>query len=162
MGRPIHIGTDLGTDLAGADATGLEGLFADQYDALVRLAYLIVGSTEAAEDVAQEAFVKVGLRWRTIDDPPRYIKAAVVNGARSVLRRRHREHRRPLEREIATTDTAAVDDALGLRDVLPRTGAGEQPTTYADGSLTSGILAHVVIDVTDTLPRSGVRPTWIR
>ncbi|MGW1995764.1 RNA polymerase sigma factor, partial [Embleya sp. NPDC001921] len=59
---------------------------------LVRLATLLVDDQETAEDVVQEAFTAAfrrhGARLGELDDPPAYLRRCVVNGARSVLRRR--------------------------------------------------------------------------
>ncbi|MFE5331967.1 RNA polymerase sigma factor, partial [Embleya sp. NPDC056575] len=59
---------------------------------LVRLATLLVDDQETAEDVVQEAFTaafrRYGARLGELDDPPAYLRRCVVNGARSVLRRR--------------------------------------------------------------------------
>lgn len=59
---------------------------------LVRLATLLVDDQETAEDVVQEAFTaafrQYGARLGELDDPPAYLRRCVVNGARSVLRRR--------------------------------------------------------------------------
>jgi RNA polymerase sigma-70 factor (sigma-E family) len=65
------------------------------YDAhalgLIRLAYLMLGSQAAAEDVVQDAFCGLYRRWRHIADPGKallYVRSAVINGCRSELRRR--------------------------------------------------------------------------
>ncbi|MFE3316108.1 RNA polymerase sigma factor, partial [Embleya sp. NPDC059213] len=59
---------------------------------LVRLATLLVDDQETAEDVVQEAFTAAFRRYGAglgeLDDPPAYLRRCVVNGARSVLRRR--------------------------------------------------------------------------
>ncbi|MEV6317096.1 SigE family RNA polymerase sigma factor [Streptomyces sp. NPDC051776] len=58
---------------------------------LVRLAVLLVGDHATAEDVVQDAFAAVCRRWRALDDGTSkvpYLRRAVVNRARSVLRRR--------------------------------------------------------------------------
>jgi RNA polymerase sigma-70 factor (sigma-E family) len=67
------------------------------YDAhalgLIRLAYLMLGSQAAAEDVVQEAFCGLYRRWRHVTDPGKallYVRSAVINGCRSELRRRNR------------------------------------------------------------------------
>jgi DNA-directed RNA polymerase specialized sigma24 family protein len=54
---------------------------------MVRLAWLMTGSRELAEDVVQDAFVQVNLRWSTIDTPVAYLRVAVVNGTRAHARR---------------------------------------------------------------------------
>ncbi|MBB6345173.1 SigE family RNA polymerase sigma factor [Nonomuraea muscovyensis] len=59
--------------------------------ALVRLAFLLVGDQESAEDVVQDTFAAVFRRWSKLSDRGEvlpYLRKAVVNGCRMVLRRR--------------------------------------------------------------------------
>lgn len=69
----------------------LRDLYRDHYRGLVRLATLLVDDRETAEEVVQDAFVKVHAGWHRIAEPDRalpYLRSAVLNGARSALRRR--------------------------------------------------------------------------
>jgi RNA polymerase sigma-70 factor (sigma-E family) len=72
----------------------LSVLFRRYHADLVRLAVLLVGDQETAEDVVQDVFTRLHARraWRDRAAGPErslaYIRAAVVNGCRSVLRRR--------------------------------------------------------------------------
>jgi RNA polymerase sigma-70 factor (sigma-E family) len=68
-----------------------DDLFVQRWAATVRLALLLVDDEASAEDVAQEAFTGLLRHWNQLADPARaqsYLHRAVVNGARSVLRRR--------------------------------------------------------------------------
>jgi RNA polymerase sigma-70 factor (sigma-E family) len=60
--------------------------------ALVRLAVLLVDDLPTAEDVVQDAFTalyrRYGTRLADLDNAAAYLHTAVVNGSRSVLRRR--------------------------------------------------------------------------
>jgi RNA polymerase sigma-70 factor (sigma-E family) len=58
---------------------------------LVRLAVVMVGDRSAAEDVVQEAFCGLYRRWAALSDPGNalsYVRSSVLNGCRSLLRRR--------------------------------------------------------------------------
>jgi len=60
-------------------------------DSMIRLAALLLGGTDAAEDVVQEAFIRVFDARERLDDPDRavgYLRTTVVNLARSRWRRR--------------------------------------------------------------------------
>jgi RNA polymerase sigma-70 factor (sigma-E family) len=73
-----------------ADAA-LEELYAAHWRSLVRLAVLLVRDVPTAEEVVQDAFVAVHARWTRLRDHDKalaYLRQCVVNGARSVLRRR--------------------------------------------------------------------------
>ena len=66
-------------------------LFSAHRLSLVRLATLLVDDVQSAEDVVQDAFAGFLGRSRALDDPDKalaYLRTAVVNNARSALRRR--------------------------------------------------------------------------
>ncbi|KID29281.1 RNA polymerase sigma factor [Prauserella rugosa] len=69
----------------------LEDLYRQHRMRLVRLAILLVDEPATAEDVVQEAFTGLHRNWGKLRDAAAavgYLRAAVVNGSRSVLRRR--------------------------------------------------------------------------
>jgi len=65
-------------------------IFRQHHADLVRLALLLVGDRACAEDVVQDVFTRLCGRGRALeqDSALGYVRAAVVNGCRSVLRRR--------------------------------------------------------------------------
>ena len=75
---------------AGAPRT-LSDLYRDHRMRMVRLAVLLVDDPSTAEDVVQEAFTGLHRHWSSLRDEAAavgYLRTAVVNGSRSVLRRR--------------------------------------------------------------------------
>jgi RNA polymerase sigma-70 factor (sigma-E family) len=105
--RPVAVVTDADTD---ADVVASQ-LFRDRYGTLVQMARLLVDDTESAEEVVQEAFVRLYGSWRRLRDPGRaeaYVRSAVRNLARDQLRRR-----RTVRRYRAATATATGPDAAG-------------------------------------------------
>ena len=85
-----------------ADDDAFAALFEEHHEPLVRLARLLVDDRGSGEEVVQDAFVRVYRRWGRIDDPVRYLRRAVVNGARSRLR-----HRAVVRRYVAPAVRAA-------------------------------------------------------
>lgn len=71
--------------------TGIDDLFSSlysaQFDHLVRLASLMVGSTPAAEDIVQDAFTKLHDRLARIDTPQAWLRTTVTNACRNERRR---------------------------------------------------------------------------
>ena len=65
-----------------------EEFYRTEYAPMVRLARGLVDASEAAEEIAQDAFARVFERWDRLDSPGGYLRTAVVNGARSELRKR--------------------------------------------------------------------------
>jgi RNA polymerase sigma-70 factor (sigma-E family) len=96
-----------------ADASDLTALFARRHAELVRLAVLLVDDQATAEDVVQDVFARLhGRRAQGAGDEHSlaYVRAAVLNGCRSQLRRRALARRlarvqsKPLE--LLTQDSA--------------------------------------------------------
>jgi RNA polymerase sigma-70 factor (sigma-E family) len=87
---------------AGTDP--LAALHREHYASLVRLASLVLGDVGLAEQVVQDAFVKLHLRWgglRQLDRAPAYLRSCVLNGARSQLRHQKVRDRHDARRTVA-------------------------------------------------------------
>lgn len=88
-----------------AERGRLETLYAAHAPAAARLAYLLTGDRALAEDLVQEAFVRMFGRFRDLRNPEAfgaYLRKTVVNLTRSHFRRRgveraylEKESRRP-------------------------------------------------------------------
>ena len=52
-------------------ADGFEALYAEEYEPMLRIAFLLVDSTDLAEEVVHDAFAKVYERWHQADQPRR-------------------------------------------------------------------------------------------
>ncbi|HEY3953581.1 MAG TPA: sigma-70 family RNA polymerase sigma factor [Streptosporangiaceae bacterium] len=81
-------------------------IFRQHHADLVRLALLLLGDRACAEDVVQDVFTRLcaGHRKLAQDSAVAYVRTAVVNGCRSVHRRR------ALARRVALTRTAPWPD----------------------------------------------------
>jgi RNA polymerase sigma-70 factor (sigma-E family) len=82
---------------------------------MVRLAALLVDDRETAEDVAQDAFAALHRRWKSLaaeDAAVAYLRSCVVNGARSVLRRRRTVRRNPQPDQSGSTVEGSDSAAL--------------------------------------------------
>jgi RNA polymerase sigma-70 factor (sigma-E family) len=86
--------------VAPAAAPGLAGLYHEHYRSLVQLASLLLDDVATCEEVVQDAFVAVhrrGLDGVADDRAPAYLRSAVLNAARSQMRRRQvRDRLRPV------------------------------------------------------------------
>jgi RNA polymerase sigma-70 factor (sigma-E family) len=94
---------------------GVERLYREYRLNMVRLALLLVDDRETAEDVAQDAFAALHRRWDSLsseDAAIGYLRACVVNGARSVLRRRRTVRQHPAPRADLLTVAPADGRAL--------------------------------------------------
>jgi RNA polymerase sigma-70 factor (sigma-E family) len=71
-------------------AAAITALYAEHALGLVRLAHVMLGDRAAAEDVVHDAFCGLYRHWSNLTDPGKaqaYLRSAVLNGSRSVLRR---------------------------------------------------------------------------
>ncbi|MEX1006742.1 MAG: sigma-70 family RNA polymerase sigma factor [Acidimicrobiia bacterium] len=93
-------------------------LYEESFGSMVRLAVALTGSEASAEDLVQDAFVRVHARWGRITTPTAYLRRAVVNACRSAGRRATRE-RAASFRERATTDSLNADELFDVLERLP-------------------------------------------
>ena len=79
-----------------ARRSGMEELYTVNAQRAGRLAYFLVGDRELAQDLVQEAFLKVFARWGNLREPQSfaaYLNRTIVNLARKRHRRRGVERR---------------------------------------------------------------------
>ena len=84
-----------------ARTSSMEELYRANAQRAGRLAYFLVGDKELAQDLVQEAFLKVFARWGNLRDPhsfAAYLNRTIVNLANKAHRRRGVE-RRYLEKQ---------------------------------------------------------------
>ena len=102
---------------AGEDFASVYG--AHHTDAL-RLAYLLCGDPDRAEDAVAEAFVRVyrQMRRNEIRNPRAYVRRAVVNEINSRFRRLALERREALKRSGDDRGTRPADEAIADSDEM--------------------------------------------
>ena len=67
-----------------------ESFFEDEMERLLRALSVITGSRTEAEDIAQDAFIRIYERWdqvRTMENPSGYLYRTALNGFRNETRR---------------------------------------------------------------------------
>lgn len=114
MERSWSLALQVGTE--STQALTFEELFADQHERLYRALYLIVGNSHEAEELMQDAFVKVLERWDRIDNPAGYLYRSALNSTRSRFRRLQLAATRTLSAGESEDPFAAAD----LRDQVVR------------------------------------------
>jgi RNA polymerase sigma-70 factor (ECF subfamily) len=98
------------------EGAAFEDFFRAEHPRLYRTLYLATGSAHEADELAQEAFLKVWERWervREMDEPRGYLYRIAMNAFRSRLRRAARAARRVFDRPPPPEDPFALAD---LRD----------------------------------------------
>jgi RNA polymerase sigma-70 factor (sigma-E family) len=95
-----------------------DALYRSEYPSLVRLAALLTGSGAIAEEIVQDAFVRSRSALDGAERPAAYLRTAVVNGCRTMHRRRALALRRVPRAaglaEAAEPELHELADVLGL------------------------------------------------
>lgn len=96
----------------------IEALYAAHYQPMLRMALLLMGGDSLAEDIVQEAFIRVYGSRSNIRDPDRaaaYLRVTTMNLARNALRRRLLADRHPpaLPAVAATPEERAMAGVRG-------------------------------------------------
>ncbi len=130
------------------DVSGFDAFYRDEYDPMVRLAYLLCGDRETATEVVHDAFVVTYERWGRLERPGGYLRTAVVNRCRDLGRRRR------FRSDAAVPDRAVDAEADSVLDAVavlpPKRRAAVVLRYYLDLS---------EADIAETL---GVRPGTVK
>ena len=149
----------VGTGVSVVPHLSFDDFYAEEAERLLRALILLVGSAAEAEELTQEAFVRVFQRWervRVMDDPTGYLFRTAMNLARSRWRRVNRIRRQTLDPAtvVATDPTSSIDAAVVVRAALR--------------ALTDRQRAAIVLTVfleftpTEAADVLGVRPSTVR
>jgi RNA polymerase sigma-70 factor (sigma-E family) len=120
-----------GEDMVVEAATGFDELFRMRYEPMVRVAFLMVGSRAEAEDVVQDAFARVELRWNRLENPAGYLHRCVVNRSHDMLGRRRLEQRFGRLRREETSELQADELGDALAALPPKRRAAVVLRYYA-------------------------------
>ena len=103
--------------------------FTSQYGRLRRLGFLLTGDWAQAEDLAQEALVRVYWRWSLVRrqaHPEAYARKVLVNRHRSLLRRLRLEARHAQQARVEAPGLGRRDDLLALQAAIRRLPARQR------------------------------------
>jgi RNA polymerase sigma factor (sigma-70 family) len=118
------------------DAAGegrFEEVYRSSYPRMTRIAFLMTGSNETAEEVVQDAFVALYQRLDDVAEPAGYLYRSVVNGCRARRRRQAVAERLGAPRPRADVLPPDLDETWqALRQVAPRRRAALVLRYYAD------------------------------
>ncbi len=96
----------------------LATLYLSQRARMVRLARLLTGSNAIAEDVVQEAFLKMHAATQSPRNPEAYLRTVVTNLSWSHMRHRHVEQRIHMPRQVTASDPE-IDETWSALCRLP-------------------------------------------
>ncbi len=127
MKAPTHQ-TDPPTGVAADAAAEFRAFFGQHHAALARLAHLLTGDADGADNLAADALLALWHRWdrvRAADHPAAYARGVLANMARSRIRGAVRERRRVTlfwaghSEQTDGPDVAAVVDVREALRALP-------------------------------------------
>jgi RNA polymerase sigma-70 factor (sigma-E family) len=101
------------------ERVNLADLYAAHYPAMVRLAGFLLGSAASAEDLAQDAFVRMATATVPLREPDRalgYLRSVVVNACRSSHRHRLVVDRYERRARVVNDTRSAEESALTAFD----------------------------------------------
>ncbi|MEU5341705.1 MULTISPECIES: SigE family RNA polymerase sigma factor [unclassified Streptomyces] len=110
----------MGTVVDDAASVEFHAFFERHYTELARLAHLLTGESDAADDLAADALLALWHRWdrvRAADHPVAYARGVVANLARSRIRSAVRERRRITLFWSQREDKTENPDIPGMVDV---------------------------------------------
>lgn len=101
---------------AGGVDAGFEAFYRAEYPGAVRLARLLLHDHARAEEVAQEAFLRMLARFDSTERPVGYVRTAVINLCRDQHRRTARLRALPRRREpvVAPPELPASSSAVWM------------------------------------------------
>ncbi len=117
-----------GVEAAGDAEAEFHAFFERHYAELARLAHLLTGEADGADDLAADALLALWHRWdrvRAAEHPAAYARGVVANMARSRIRSAVRERRRITlfwsgrDEGVADPDVPAVVDVREALRALP-------------------------------------------
>jgi RNA polymerase sigma-70 factor (ECF subfamily) len=160
----------------------LKALFDAEESALLRFAFGVVGQRETAEDLVQEAFLRLHEHWNDVENPRAWLYRSIRNMALNHLRDHRRETTMDEGRDWASESPTAAEvlgrhEAVGVLRML----MAEMPTqdqelilwkysgslSYEEISKRSGLsvsnvgykLHHLLKGLADAMRRMGVDST---
>ena len=144
-----------------------EVVFREEYPSIRRTVALILGDMEDADEVTQEAFTQLHLKWKRVsgyDRPGAWVRRVAI---RLVVRRRNRTNRgRELEvlASGATLDDESIDPDVvrAIRELPPRQRAAIVLRYYADLEIKDVAAALGCADATARVHLHRARETLAR
>jgi RNA polymerase sigma-70 factor (sigma-E family) len=130
---------------------GFAATYAAHRDRLRRLAYLLTGQREVAEELVQDAFVRLHDRWDTVESPPAYLRTVVARLCIGWRRRATMGRERERSYAPVTEEPPAFDETWELLHRLP-----------ADQRAVLVLRFYADMSVEDTAAALGCPPATVR
>ena len=131
--------TDNHETTGGRTGPSFDAFYRDEYAAVVRLAFVLTGRRELAEELAQDAFLACHRRWETVsryDNPRAWMRRVVTNRCVSSGRRHVTELRLAArlrrERQVDPELSDSAEQLWSIVRRLPKRQAQTLALAFAD------------------------------
>ena len=131
------------------DRTWIAELYEREWPSLMRVAYLLTSSRPTAEEIVQDAFVRLQATRTTVLNPAAYLRTVVVNACRDVHR-----HQAVVARNPPPAPEPAIAEHDEMFDALARLPWRQQAALV--------LRFHVDLAELDIAAALGCRPTTVR
>ena len=121
MNNPLHLATEAPASETLEASRRFETFYDAESQSLFRRLWLVTGNRAEAEEIMQDAFLKVWERWEKVgamDDPGGYLYRTAMNLFRKRYRRAALAIRRSIGLAPSRDDFADADDRDAVRRVL--------------------------------------------
>ena len=135
----------------GVPKSSLEAVFEAEQRPLLRYAFGLVGRREVAEELVQDAFMRLHQHWGEVQQPRAWLFRCVRNRAFNHLRDNKRE---------TLTSPDAPDTFLGT-DLDPKRGGGQEAPDDVLGRLEAAGMLHVLVEELDERDREMLRMKYV-
>jgi RNA polymerase sigma factor (sigma-70 family) len=139
----------------GGASGGFEVFFAAHHGRLFAAMCAVTGDRQEAEEIAQDAFLKIWERWDTVSglkDPVGYLYRTAMN----LFRKRYRRAKLALRKSVRVSDRSDVFEAVDARETVIRGLRDLTPPQRAAVVFTSllGFSAEEASQIIGTTPES--------
>jgi RNA polymerase sigma-70 factor (sigma-E family) len=107
------------TSVGAAGNDSIEDLYRSSASRLRRLAYLMTGSWAVAEELVQDAFLRLHRRWDDVQEPPAFVRTVLVNLCLSWRRRAATRPNETRRAEDLVSIDPEIDETWRLIERLP-------------------------------------------
>ncbi|MEO5900947.1 MAG: sigma-70 family RNA polymerase sigma factor [Ilumatobacteraceae bacterium] len=131
------------------DHTWIAELYGREWSSLTRTAYLLTSSRSTAEEIVQDAFVRLTATTTRVLNPAAYLRTTVVNACRDVHR-----HQGVVQRHPPPAPEAAIAEHDELFDALARLPWRQQAALV--------LRFHIDLTEAEIATALGCRPNTVR
>jgi DNA-directed RNA polymerase specialized sigma24 family protein len=104
----------------------LDAVYREHFAGLMKVAFLMLGSNDAAEDLVHDVFLRCAERLSGLDNPASYRRVSVINACRTEFRRRSRLTHTVAETVVPEPQSDSGELHTALLALAPRKAGGHR------------------------------------